>query len=403
MNRRHAAWTGLIVSMALIPALCHAQGSNSGATLNATFTPNPPTIDGQVSPGEWDNAGVTTGAWTSHDSTAAADATEPTVVKVMYDVFGLYILFDRTDKNVECGATGTERLQDGPSHSPYYTPGSTVGWDFAGQDYIAIYVDPAATGVDLYSYSIQVEPSMSVLGPTAVDHLGNSYTYTEVGQFGGLKARFADPETELGLSDPLEWDYWAGGVSWDLTDSKIADGLRAGGFYVEFFIPWTDLNSYYDAYGSEIIDEYFVEANGLPYEPGYGLVKQPSGNLTGMPAPGTEWEIQFGVHSGSMTGAQYVNWVGDTGGFATRPFGKLVFGDAPAAQVAAQITAFFAADGQVHLEWEGPAGATHLVQASDQAGGEWTTIETIESAPAQNSIVLAMNDNSARFFRVLVQ
>jgi hypothetical protein len=408
MKRKEATWIQVAAVFALIPALAIAQQSNEGATVVAPFTANPPTIDGQVTPGEWDAAAVAPGAWTAHDSTTPADATEPTVIKVMYDVLGLYILFDRTDKNVECGTTDSERLQSGPGTSPYYTPAAGVGWNFWEQDYCAIYVDPAGTGQDFYSYSIQAEPSMSALGETAVDYLGNSYTYTEVGQYGGMKRRFENPAEDLGLPDEVDWEYWSGGASWDLKDSKIADGLRDGGYYMEMFIAYTDLNSYYDAYSGETFEDIIfgtiAEVNLMfPADPGYGMVKQPKGILSGMPAPGTEWDINFCVHSFSMTGPQYVNWVGDSGGFVTRPFGKLVFGAAEPSEVEAEITAIYYADNMVHIEWDGPAGKTHLVQAADELSGQWTTIATIASAPAQNSLDIALEGSEARFFRVMVE
>ena len=76
---------------------------------------------------------------------------------------------------------------------------------------------------------------------------------------------------------------------------------------------------------------------------------------------------------------------------------------APPEEVAAEITAIYFANNMVHLEWNGTAGKTHIVQASETPSGAWTTIETIPSAPAQNSREFALVAGKARFFRVTVQ
>ena len=114
---------------------------------------------------------------------------------------------------------------------------------------------------------------------------------------------------------------------------------------MEWFRPST-FDGYYTNYGSTI-DANFVETDGDATDslfsamalfptietaedgtqgyPGFGCVN-------GMPMPGTTWKIQFSRYSETAVPA-YTNWVGDTGGFVTRPFGDLVFGLASASDV----------------------------------------------------------------------
>jgi hypothetical protein len=314
----------LLAGVCALPIVAFAQEqTNEGAQLVAPFAVVPPVIDGKISPGEWDGAGVAGGQWSSHNSTEPEDPSRPMTVKVKYGILGIYVLFDSLDTDPECHATGSERLSSGPTDSPYYATAAGVTFDWTG--YRCVYIDPTGGASD-HSYSIQGMPSMSVNGET--DHNGNSYNYTEVGLYAGLKCKIRNPVEDEGLpADQVV--YWANGGSWDLHDSRIADGMKpdGSGMVMEFFIAYSDLDGYYHHWGTEIIDGgLLVDVDaGIP-ETIWGLVQDPGGGfVTGMPAPGTVWEMQFGTHDDGA-GNLWVNWVGDNSGFATKPFGKVIFG-----------------------------------------------------------------------------
>ncbi|MBZ0256066.1 hypothetical protein K8I31_08395 [bacterium] len=319
----------------IVPA---ALAVNEGATVTAPFLATPPTIDGVVSDGEWDDAAVPPGDWSDHGSaTLAGD--ETTVVKVAYSVDGLYILFQCVDPEVLAG-NGSEYLGSGPTA----VDGQAQPFTFSGPtDYLAIYVDPSNYPDDglnssFFSYSIQAEPAVTAWDEDA------SYTYTEAGQNGRFKRKFDPPLVD---NDGVT-HYWAGGISWELNKSKIIDGPTADGYVMEWFVAWTDLDGYYMNWASEVLDgiadvaldetDPFNSENGLVHaffldaDSGAGIGGTGFGNATGMPLPGTEWKIQFSRYSQTAV-PSYTNWVGDTGGFVTRPFGTLIFGDASGSAV----------------------------------------------------------------------
>lgn len=329
-----------VFAVCMVSAMAFAQGTNEGATVTAPFLVTPPVIDGVVSDGEWDAAGVTEEQWTQHDAATPEDANYPTQARVAYSVNGLYILFECVDDMVLAGAGGSEFLGSGPSGIEGQGQPFTFGGD---TDYLAVYIDPTNYADDLpssslFSYSIQTEPAVTF----TEGEEESSYTYTEVGQFGAFKRLFNPPVVDADGNTV----YWANGVSWELDGAQIVDGPTENGYVTEFFIPWTDLSGYYANWASQVLegiadvgldatDPFNVEngisrailfaEDGTPSYAGFGAV-------TGMPMPGTQWKIQFCRYSAESV-PQYVNWVGDTGGFVSRPFGNLVFGDAPATAV----------------------------------------------------------------------
>jgi hypothetical protein len=324
----------------LVPGIVMAQATNEGAKVVAPFLVTPPTIDGVVSDGEWDAAATAEGDWSDHGSTTLADPAYPTTVKVAYGLQGLYILYDCVDDEVLAIAGGSEYLGSGPT-----VEGQGQPFTFGGAtDYLATYIDPTnyadnLPGADNYSYSIQGEPAV-----TATDGAETaSYTYTEAGQSGSFKRRFVPP---IEATDGT-LHYWAGGISWELPENAlIVDGPTENGYVMEWFLPWNTFDGYFPNWASQVSDaladidqdatDPVLSANALVHslrtadgvDNGYpGL-----GNVTGMPLPGTQWKIQFSRYT-EMAAPQYTNWVGDTGGFVTRPFGTLEFGTAEASDI----------------------------------------------------------------------
>ncbi len=328
----------LLVLFGMVAGMAGAQNY----TVN--FTSKPPTIDGAVSAGEWDAAAPAITGFTQHDAAVAEDSTEPTKVRVLYGVTGLYVLYECTDKEVVSVVTGSERFNGAPEGTPGQQSSGNVGWTFAGTDYLAIYIDPAnvaddRTDVDpsFYSYSLQAEPSITAKNEK--DDKGNSYNYTEAGRYGGDVVRNTLFPT---INDAVV--MWFGGGCWELNKTQIKDGATANGYVMEFMIPWGDLYCpYYERYGGRLADN-IVELNGmddqLNTEPEtvWGLERVEGGKVTGMPVPGTVWKVQFSRHSASAE-PQYVNWVGSTGGFVSRPFGNLIFGEVKGGDTAVQNAA----------------------------------------------------------------
>ncbi len=323
--------SGIILTVCAVlaaPSLVMAQ------SYTANFVATPPVIDGQISAGEWDAAEAPLGEdWTDHGSGAAADPAELTQVRVLYSVDGLYVLYECTDTDVVSVVTGSERLNGSAAGTPGRQASGDVGWSFANTDYLAIYIDPAnvpddrtETNPSIYSYSLQAEPSITANDEQ--DDMGNSYNYTEFGRYGGFRLRNPNPVEVDGVIE-----YWVNGGSWELTTSQVVDGPTADGFVMEFKITWEDLGyPYYQHVADEIIDNTTIldaEDATVRTFPGaiWGLAAVDGGNVTGMPKPGTAWKIQFCRHSASAA-TQYTNWVGDTGGFVSRPFGEVVFGEA---------------------------------------------------------------------------
>lgn len=326
-----------------IPMLGFAQGTNSGATVTAPFFAKPPVIDGKVSAGEWDAAGIAPGTWSAHDSTTVA--AWKTTVKVCYSLDAVYFLYECEDPQVQSSVTGTEYYHGLADVAGQMN--SAFGWG-GETDYVALYIDPAnyadnAPGADDFSYSIQWEPSITAKNEK--DSAGNSYFYTESGRWGGFRALFNPPV----IDKNGKAIYWGGGVAWQ-PKVQIVDGPMTGGFVCEVRIPWAGLNGYWrrsmengvDLGGGlfeitvngDAMDAYYSEWGALKVlnvaSDGTG-VPVGTGIVTGMPAEGTVWKVQFCRYSNGDLG--YVNWVGDTGGFVSRPFGNLVFGPASGTQV----------------------------------------------------------------------
>lgn len=323
----------LAISALILPQVVFSQ------SYTVNFTATPPTIDGQVSAGEWDAAESPLGSdWTSHDSATPYDEAEPTSVRVLYSVDGIYILYECVDTLVQSVTVDSERLNGSVAGTPGRVASGDAGWTFGNTDYLAIYIDPAnvaddRTDVDpgAYSYSLQAEPSMTA--NQEVDDQGNSYNYTEFGRYGGFRVRNPNPVDVGGVTE-----YWVTGGSWEIPNSKVLDGPTSDGYVMEFFIPWKDLNyPYYEFVADEIIDGGTIldaqDATVRQFETAlWGLARVDGGDVTGMPLPGTTWKIQFCRHSASAA-VQYINWVGDTGGFVSRPFGQIVFGEATATDI----------------------------------------------------------------------
>jgi hypothetical protein len=324
-----------VSALLVLPVFTMAQGSNDGATVVATFLPVPPTVDGTVAAGEWDAAGVAPGAWSDHGSATGADAAFPTTVKVAYSIDGLYILFSCVDDEVIAGAGGSEHLGSGPTGAP----GQQQPFTFGGAtDYLAIYLDPLnyandAPNSNFYSYSIQAEPGVTW------DNADSSYTYTELGQFGGHAAKLNPPI----VNADGNLQYWAGGVSWDAPGMVVKDGPTADGYVMEFFMPWDMFSGYTTNFASEVLDgisDINLDNTDAPYAVQNALshafrfdadnkaYSVGSGVVTGMPKAGSQWKIQFCRYSETAVPA-YSNWVGDTGGFASKPFGTIEFGGLP--------------------------------------------------------------------------
>ncbi len=333
MMRRFGMVFGLLL---VLPMLSFAQDG----TVTAPFVSTTPVIDGVVSAGEWDAAGVAAGTWTLHDS--ATEATLNTTVKVCYSLDAVYFLYECEDPNVQSAATGTEYLGGMSDKLPGYTASSFA---FGGEtDYIALYVDPAGyaddkPNADSYSYSIQWEPSITAKNEK--DPRGNSYSYTETGRWGGFVTLFDEPLVD---SDGVTY-YWGGGQAWNGKDMQIVDGPSSNGFVCELKIPWGSFNGYWQRYmetgadlGGNEFDIFINNGYTEPLMTQWGGIKMyeldadgngvrvGTGIADGMPAAGTVWKVQFCRFSNGDLG--YANWVGTTGGFVSRPFGNLIFGTA---------------------------------------------------------------------------
>jgi len=326
--RRYAV-VALLAGLCAVP-LAAQQQSNEGATVTAPFMVVPPTIDGKVSPGEWDAAGVAPGQWTMHNNTDPADPVQTTKVRVAYGLKGLYILYECVDSEPMALAGGSEVR-------------GVNTFSFAGDtDYLATYIDPTnytGPNADIYSYSIQIEPSFTANNEG--DALGNCYTFTESGRYGSFRMLYQPPR----VMEDGTVHYFGGGMEWDLKDSKIKDGPMADGYVCEWLVAWTDLIGYWRHNLGNMTQisgsVYEVELNGdvstpeasqfgtiQAYEIPEGASPAPVGHgMTGLPPEGTKWQMQFSRYNGTI--GEYTNWVGDTGGFVSRPFGTLIFGSAP--------------------------------------------------------------------------
>ncbi len=322
----------------MVCAALAGSGLAFAQTYTVNFTADPPAADGVVSPGEWDAAEAPITEFTDHGGSAESDPAEPTSVRLLYSVDALYILYECTDTDVVSIVTGSERLASAAEGTPGRQTAADMGWTFGGTDYIAVYLDPANVAddredlnPDLYSYSIQAEPSITANNEN--DDLGNSYNYSEHGRYGSFRVRNPNPVEVDGVTQ-----YWLTGLSWEIYNTTITDGPTDDGFVMEFRIPWEDLNyPYYQHVGSEIIDGLIIldaeDATVRNQETSvWGLASVDGGAVSGMPAPGTVWKAQICRHSASADPA-YVNWVGDTSGFVSRPFGDLLFGEATGTDV----------------------------------------------------------------------
>lgn len=330
-------WVLGMAALLILPAIGFAQDG----TVTAPFVAKAPVIDGKVSAGEWDAAGVAAGEWTAHDGPTPASLN--TTVKVCYSVDAIYFLYECEDPNVQCLVAGSEKW-NGFADTVDGAVNSTFAWG-GETDYISLYIDPSnyadtAPGADDYSYSIQWEPSITAKNEKDAD--GNSYNFTECGRWGGFTAKFDPPI----INKDKKSIFFGGGVSWQAKGLQIVDGKTANGFVCEVKLPWTGLSNGYwrrwtDA-GTDVGGGYYdflMNADATdPLNAEWGQIKAlniatdgtgsvvGSGIVTGMPAAGTVWKAQFCRFSNNDLG--YVNWVGQTSGFVSRPFGDLIFGTA---------------------------------------------------------------------------
>lgn len=337
MNRILILWMApSLIAWFAAPAL--ARETNEGAQLVAPFAGIPPVIDGVVSEGEWDNAGTAGGAWSPHNDPAPVDPAFVPVVKVQYGLRGLYILFEHPKPDPAAG-DAFERLGE-------WVNGSGFVW----QNYCSVYIDPTG-GETGESFGFHAEPSVSVHGPDAVDPMGNSYTETGVGR-GGLATRWTSVEAAMaaqGVTADEVWFWDSRRLAWDFTDSRVLDGLKpdGSGFVVEWMISYTDLSHGFwngwavvagDLADVNLDEDRFLknDAGNGPLAVGLSAPEFAKSYVNGMPAPGTVWEMNFGanwaIDNDESTPAFY-NWVGDTAGFDTKPFGRVIFGEAEPAAV----------------------------------------------------------------------
>lgn len=322
-----------LAAFCLVPMVAGAQQSNEGATVTAPFMAIPPVIDGVMSPGEWDNAGVAPGTWTAHDSTTvAANKTE---VRVCYGIDGFYILYICTDSQPVAVGTNSE------------IHGTMNGFAFgAANDYIATYLDPLYCKDAGFTYSIQAQPSKTSLD-WLDDVTESSFNYTELGQWGGRRMIYNPPVEINGVLQ-----YAGGGGGWDLMDSKIVDGPVTGGWCSEWKIAYSDLvpmamhnmgdaaqieGPLYELYlngdtADPLKNQYLTLRTHVVAEDGTYQNYVGWGGGNGMPAPGTKWWMNF--CRCENTSGQYTNWVGDSGGFVSAPYGDVVFGPASGSDVA---------------------------------------------------------------------
>jgi len=338
MTRSSFSWIVVGVVVVFSPSIAFTQGTNSGATVTAPFVTTVPVIDGMVSDGEWASVGVAEGIWSAHDSDAAA--TLNTTVKVCYSVDAVYFLYECEDPLVQSSVTATEYLHGGPDVDGKQD--STFAWGGA-TDYVSLYIDPAniqddVNNADVYSYSIQWEPSITA--KNEADPNGNSYYYTESGRYGSFVHQFVPPIVDITGNT----HYWGGGLTWQGKGIQIVDGPTSNGFVCEIRVPWASFSGYWRRYTEVGVlyqgDDWSVYVNSSTTDPRmgeYGWLKTleidgdgngipvGSGIVSGMPTVGTVWKVQFCRFSNGDLG--YVNWVGDTGGFVSRPFGNLVFGE----------------------------------------------------------------------------
>jgi len=203
--------------------VCLASRTADAQTINTydvNFTGNPPTIDGVVSPGEWDDAGPAQGGWRLLRETSRSDG-ENSRWQAVWDDDAMYILFQSDYGN--------------------WSAGPSTGSINFGHDNLNLYFDPNVDG----------EPNiLDGVGPDGYQIAFNQYmgaSSIDAGAIVNNTGVFTEAHENLTFGNQGLWE--------GLLNTTMSQVMTASGGVTEIKVTWTD----FDADNPENFDNLDVQ------------------------------------------------------------------------------------------------------------------------------------------------
>ena len=277
-----------LVAAIALPAMTFAQN-----TYDINFTSNAPTIDGVVSPGEWDDAAAAEGGWRLlRDDNGAADA-HNNRFRMTWDATNLYLLLETDYTNWPTNIrdqfrSGTDNL------NIYFDP------DLDGEGTQGTETMPFAEP-DGYQIAInQYLGTYTCASGCSVETDGNPTNALNFGATGSNLGTFAEAHIDGRFGNNGGWLGMRG--------TSIGTVNGANGGVVELAIPWTDFDAPNPA------------ADG----------SDPGLNLNGAaPSDGDQWNFNISqITTDSSNALPVWNWHTDPNGnefFSSHPHGVVTF------------------------------------------------------------------------------
>lgn len=270
----------------LLPATTIAQN-----TYDVNFTSSPPTIDGVVSPAEWDDAAAEAGGWRIlRDPVGPAD-TDNNRFRMMWDDTNLYVLYE-TDLGTYRDDNIREQIRFGYNNIDFY-----FDPDLDNEGNVGAETSPFLTP-DAYQIAINMHlGSFVCTSGCSIENNDNQFNALNLGPLGlsSFSAAYSDNTTGNNLG-------WLG-----MRGTQIGNVNGTSGGVMELAIPWTD----FDAPG--------LDANGL--DPGLNL-------MGASPVDGDQWNFNAGFIPEGSSPLPVWNWHDNPTGqefFASQPHGVLTF------------------------------------------------------------------------------
>lgn len=281
--------TAIAASVLMLPAITFAQN-----TYDVNETSTPPTIDGIVTAGEWDDAAAAAGGWRVLRDPAGPLAANNDRFRMTWDATNLYLLYE-TDFGTYRDDNIREQIRFGYANVNFFFDPDLDGEGNQGTE-TAPFLTPDGYQIALNQYlGSFVCPSSALPGPCSVEDDNNAFNGLDMGPLG--ISTFAGAYIDGLTGNNSGWEGMRG--------TQIGTVNGSSGGVVEMAIPWTDF------------DAPELDAAGL--DPGL--------NLNGAsPVAGDEWNFNAGfIGAGPLS---VWNWHDNPDGnefFASQPHGILTF------------------------------------------------------------------------------
>jgi len=281
--------SAIAAALCILPATTFAQN-----TYDVNSTSSPPTIDGIVSAGEWDDAAAEAGGWRILRDDAGPADTDNNRFRMMWDATNLYILYE-TDFGIYRDDNVRDVIRFGYNNINFY-----FDPDLDEEGNLGTETDPSRTP-DGYQIAINMYlGSFTCASGCSVELNTNEFDAINAGPVGlsSFSGAYSDNTTGNNLG-------WLG-----MRGTQIGTVNGTSGGVMELAIPWTD----FDAPG--------LDDNGL--DPGLNL-------MGASPANGDQWNFNAGFIPPGSSPLPVWNWHTEPDptepleSFASQPHGLITF------------------------------------------------------------------------------